>query len=141
MRPESMRQARAATPRRYPSVEEIEWHMRNGRRLRAEAIAATFGGLFRRLGREAVRPFASRAVPTPDPRGQGGVADAAFAEAATPLRSPLMAIRSSAEILRDNPDLTPAQRARFVEILLAEEQRLERMIALAFGGGGTLQGR
>lgn len=61
---------------------------------------------------------------------------------ATRLRSSLTAIRSSAEILRDNPDLPTAERARFVQILLAEESRLEQLAeriasrgARAFPGG------
>lgn len=112
--------------RSFPTPEEIERHVRNGRRLRAEAITATIRGMAGWLlsgPRGAVADVPARL----EENGE-------LPERATPLRSPLMAIRSSAEILRDNPDLTPAQRARFVEILLAEEQRLERLIARAFGG-------
>lgn len=44
------------------------------------------------------------------------------------LRTSLAAIRSAAELLRDFPTLTMEERERFVNIVLAEEQRLERMI-------------
>ncbi len=110
--------------RDFPSPEEIDRHLRNGRTLRAEATGAAARGLWRWLhgGRAAGRSLPAQ-----------GAEVGEFPEQATPLRSPLMAIRSSAEILRDNPDLTPAQRARFVAILIAEEQRLERLIARAFG--------
>lgn len=43
-------------------------------------------------------------------------------------RSSLAAIRSAAELLRDFPTLGEEDRKRFVNIVLAEEQRLERMI-------------
>lgn len=40
----------------------------------------------------------------------------------------LSSIRSSAEILRDTPDIGAAERRRFAEIVLAEEARLEAMV-------------
>lgn len=43
-------------------------------------------------------------------------------------RTSLAAIRSAAELLRDFPSLNAGERERFVNIVLAEEQRLERMI-------------
>lgn len=43
-------------------------------------------------------------------------------------RTPLCSIRSSAEILRDNPDFDSVNRDRFVTIVLAEEARLEALI-------------
>ncbi|GBD44136.1 Sensor protein SphS [bacterium HR40] len=45
------------------------------------------------------------------------------------LLTPLTAIRAIAEILRDHPELAPAERMLFVERLLAEQQRLEQCIA------------
>jgi len=44
------------------------------------------------------------------------------------LRTPLTAIRATAEILHDHPDTPPARRAQFVDILLAETERLTRLI-------------
>lgn len=102
----------------YPTPAEIEHHIVSARRIRAEAIAAAFAGLGR-IGRAALRQPADG----PD----------IAAEAATAARPPLAAIRSSAEILRDNPDMPLTQRARFIDIVLAEEARLERLIT-SLGG-------
>jgi Na+/proline symporter/signal transduction histidine kinase len=44
------------------------------------------------------------------------------------LRTPLTSIRAFSEILHDNPELDPAQRARFVGIIVKESERLTRMI-------------
>lgn len=46
----------------------------------------------------------------------------------------LSSIRASAEILRDTPDICPADRRRFAEIVLAEEARLEAMVKSLSGG-------
>ena len=43
-------------------------------------------------------------------------------------RTSLAAIRSAAELLRDFPTISAEDRERFVNIVLTEEQRLERMI-------------
>lgn len=43
-------------------------------------------------------------------------------------RTSLAAIRSAAELLRDFPTISEEDRERFVNIVLAEEQRLEKMI-------------
>lgn len=40
------------------------------------------------------------------------------------LRTPLASLRSLTEILRDYPDLTEAQRRRFLDGMLAETERL-----------------
>ncbi|WP_324733322.1 sensor histidine kinase [Pseudomonas paeninsulae] len=44
------------------------------------------------------------------------------------LRTPLTSIRAFSEILNDNPELDPAQRARFIGIIVKESERLTRMI-------------
>jgi signal transduction histidine kinase/ABC-type Fe3+ transport system substrate-binding protein len=44
------------------------------------------------------------------------------------LRTPLTSIRAFSEILRDNPDLTPAQRAEFLNVMVEEAERLTRLI-------------
>lgn len=85
--------------------EEMDAAMARARRLRAEAVAAGFA----RLRRLPARLFARRA-------------------AAHPVLSSLTALRSSAEILRDNPEIDPDQRRRLVDIVLAEEARLERLV-------------
>ncbi len=44
------------------------------------------------------------------------------------LRTPLTSIRSFSEILSDNPDLDPAERERFLTIVVKETERLTRLI-------------
>ena len=44
------------------------------------------------------------------------------------LRTPLTAIRTFSQILRDNPDLDPAERARQLGIVIRESERLTRLI-------------
>jgi Na+/proline symporter/nitrogen-specific signal transduction histidine kinase len=44
------------------------------------------------------------------------------------LRTPLTSIRTFSEILRDNPDLEPAERARQLGIVIKESERLTRLI-------------
>lgn len=44
------------------------------------------------------------------------------------LRTPLTTLRSMAEILRDYPDLSEAQRQNFLETMIAESERLNRTV-------------
>ena len=44
------------------------------------------------------------------------------------LRTPLTTLRSMAEILRDYPDLSEAQRQRFLDSMIAENERLSRTV-------------
>jgi signal transduction histidine kinase len=44
------------------------------------------------------------------------------------LKTPLTAIRSFSEILRDNPDLPDDERQRFLSIVLDETERLHQHI-------------
>jgi signal transduction histidine kinase len=53
---------------------------------------------------------------------------ASFEQLEHELRTPLASMRSLSEILRDYPDLTDAQRRRFLESMLAENERLSRTI-------------
>lgn len=58
------------------------------------------------------------------------------------LRTPLASIRSAAEILHDYPDLDGAERRRFVQLLVAESERLGNAVELLLGHLGlqrTLQ--
>lgn len=108
---------------RTPTPEEVAWHVRNAQRLRSQVIGSALRAGARRL--RAAGAQAARAVCG---AGQGSEATAA-------LRSPLTAMRCAAEILRDNPDLPPAERSRFLQVLLAEERRMEELVA------GLLEGR
>jgi len=67
--------------------------------------------------------------------GSGGAADGAFdkgdgrdSRLIHDLRSPLTSIRSFSEILRQHPELSNRQRARYLDIILSEGRRLERAI-------------
>ena len=44
------------------------------------------------------------------------------------LRTPLTSIRAFSEILHDNPDLEPAERQRFLGLVIKESERLTRLI-------------
>ena len=44
------------------------------------------------------------------------------------LRTPLTSIRALAELMRDDPDMPPAQRHEFLGIVVAETQRLSRLV-------------
>jgi hypothetical protein len=47
-------------------------------------------------------------------------------------RQPLTSIRAAAEIVRDNPDLPPELRDRFHAVVLADGERLNRLIDACF---------
>ena len=44
------------------------------------------------------------------------------------LRTPLTSIRAFAELMRDDPDMDPAQRQRFLDLLVGESERLTRLV-------------
>lgn len=104
----------------YPSDAEIAAAMRRAHTLRAEATAS---GL-RKIG-GAIRTLFRIGVKTPAPETEE-------------FRSSLTALRSSAELLRDAPEIEPAQRRRLIDIVLAEEARLERLVERRFDGGGRI---
>jgi signal transduction histidine kinase len=64
---------------------------------------------------------------SPERRFDRGAALPAL-DAADALRTPLTSIRSLSEILRDNPHLPRATRERFLGIVIAESERLDRAI-------------
>jgi signal transduction histidine kinase len=111
----------AAGPRPFVDLtpEEIDYYMRRGQKLRAEA----FADIMRAIGtalRNAAR-FATGATPA--------ASDDALAQLAGRLRTPLDSIRSSAETLRDNPNIGADDRDRVVTQMLAEEARLEALLS------------
>jgi len=55
------------------------------------------------------------------------------------LRTPLTSIRSFSEIVHDNPNLSPEERAAFLEIVIQESERLERAIAAILHEDGERQ--
>ncbi|MFO1270029.1 MAG: HAMP domain-containing sensor histidine kinase, partial [Rubrivivax sp.] len=44
------------------------------------------------------------------------------------LRTPLASIRALAELMRDEPDMEPAQRQQFIAIVVSEAERLSRLV-------------
>ncbi|MCG8357145.1 MAG: hypothetical protein MI920_16395 [Kiloniellales bacterium] len=103
------------------SPEQVEAYLAEGRRLRAEAmrnffLAAKAAGA--RLFTSSERAMAPSSGQTPD----------FLATVAGRLRTPLTSIRSSAEILRDNPDLPVEQRNRFLDMVIDEDKRLARLV-------------
>lgn len=44
------------------------------------------------------------------------------------LRTPLTSIRAFSELLRDTPDIDPDERARFLDIIVSESERLTRLV-------------
>jgi uncharacterized protein YjiS (DUF1127 family) len=83
-------------------------------------------------GRPAVRtPAGILPGGTIVPRAPEG-AGAVPADPAERLRSPLTAIRSSAEVLRDHPDLPQGQRQAFLRAVIFESERLDREIGRVF---------
>lgn len=104
--------------------EVLEFHIARGRRLRAEALAHMAGATARALSHWLAVGKARRNAPA---------GDDALSLLADQLRAPLTAIRSSAEILRDNPQLLPRQRRHFIEIVIAEDRRLTKLIDQILG--------
>lgn len=93
--------------------EMVDYYVQYGNHLRAAAMATFFAGLTRRIAQVW---------------GGGTTAKPAEQTVAERFANGLAAIRSSAEILRDTPDLAEAERARFVAIVLEEERRLARAL-------------
>jgi len=59
----------------------------------------------------------------------GAAADPPVPAAVLELRSALTSILACSEILRDYPDMPDKERARFLEAVIAEGKRLDRMVS------------
>ena len=102
------------------SPEMIDQYVRLGYQLRSKAVTEMSQRLTRRIGAFFRRgPEKAPEAGEDDPQGL----------LAHHLITPLSAIRSSAEILRDNPGIDSRERQRFVDIVLAEEARLESLLS------------
>lgn len=97
----------------WPRPDEIEAHMRLAHEMRARAAREMLGALFSIKSRPAAEPAAEEPL-------------SALSEG---LRAPLTSIRSSAEILRDHPEISPQERSRFVSNMLEAEARLEAVVS------------
>ncbi|MEL7466702.1 MAG: hypothetical protein AAFN79_21690 [Pseudomonadota bacterium] len=102
------------------SLEEIDAAMRRAHLMRSLYIGEVWRSAFAALRRLA--GFKSRP-------------DVEHAK-----RAALASLRSSAEILRDHPDIDTAQRRTLIDVVLAEEARLERLLKVA-GDPAPIHGR
>ncbi len=94
----------------------VAFYIRKGRALRARYIRDCVAGLAAAVSLVFSRP--KRKQNTKVPAEQIGEA----------LRTPLTSIRSFSEILRNHPELTQQQRSRYLDIIIEESKRLERVI-------------
>lgn len=83
-------------------------------------------------GRPAVRTPAGILPGGTIVSGAPGDAGAVPLDPAERLRTPLTAIRGSAEVLRDHPDLPHSQRQAFLRAVISESERLDREIGRVF---------
>ena len=90
--------------------EMIDHYVRVGNRMRSDMIIGAFAG----IGRLIAAPFRD---PVP---GSEALAER--------IATSLTAIRCSAELLRDAPELPEQDRSRHARIVLAEEARLEKLV-------------
>lgn len=104
-----------AEPPREISEAEIRGALQRGRRLRSRIFRRVLRKVYRTIG----EGFAALAAGRPRK-------DADNLE--HHLMTSLTALRSSAEILRDHPEIGRADRQRFLQIVLSEEARLERLL-------------
>lgn len=103
------------------TLELIRVHVSRAHTIRAQTVA----GLLRRMGSWLASAFRRPGVPP-------AVAETAghdpFALVEHELKSPLTSIRSAAEILRHNQDLPVDERNRFLDVVLHDNRRLERVV-------------
>lgn len=110
-------------PAHQPVTPElVAYYVARGQQLRAQTIAR----MARHLAAK-VRAFFAPGQRSEQPTAVGP--EDPLSVLASDFRSPLTAIRSSAEILRDNPDIDSVRRRRFVDIVLVEEARLEALVS------------
>lgn len=84
-----------------------------------------------RVAREMAEREPGRRAPAAAPSAAPGTTPTvtdSYGRAAHQLRTPLTAIRSLSEIVRDNPGLSPAERRRFLTLVVDESRRLDRAI-------------
>ena len=115
--------------------ETIDFYVRRGNRLRAQAIGATFSRLFR-LG--SFKSGSGKA-PARVPRVKTSVETQTMTVAGHTqqhLANALAGLRSSLEILRDNPEISESERVRFARAALRDEARIEFILADLMNGKG-----
>lgn len=63
-----------------------------------------------------------------------------FEEIEHELRTPLASMRSLSEIMRDYPDISEEERRQFIDMLLAENERLSRTVDRLLGSTALQHG-
>ncbi|MEM7225744.1 MAG: histidine kinase dimerization/phospho-acceptor domain-containing protein [Pseudomonadota bacterium] len=101
------------------SPQDIDHYIAKAHRLRAERYAELGRGFLAGLRRLTTRPARPVKPATPE---------LPLDEVMHELRTPLTSIRAFSEILRNHPDLTDGQRARYLDIILSDSRRMERTI-------------
>ena len=96
--------------------DQLAYYVRKGRALRAYYFRESMTGLVAAVSRFILGPKQKRDTEVRTDRlGED-------------LRTPLTSIRSFSEILRSYPDLTQQQRSRYLDLIIEESRRLERVI-------------
>ena len=103
------------------TAELIRVHVRRAHAMRAR----TFAAMLRRLAAWLTSPFRRPREPQ---AVDGAREHDPFTLVEHELKSPLTSIRSAAEILRHNQDLPIAERNRFLDALIQDNGRLEKVI-------------
>ncbi len=106
----------APTPHEI-TPEVVAYYIAKGRALRARTL--------RRMARRLATVVAGWASGRP----KLSTSDAPATQFIHELKTPLTSIRSFSEILRDHPELPDVQRTRYLDIILSESSRLERVIS------------
>ncbi|SLN75797.1 histidine kinase dimerization/phospho-acceptor domain-containing protein [Oceanibacterium hippocampi] len=107
------------------SAENLAHYIRLGQTMRSQAMR----DFMTRVGMALRNRFGRKPVL--------GAEAPVLSDIADRLAGPLTSIRSSAEILRDHPDIAASERGRFVDIVLAEEARIETLVAELLGNPGN----
>lgn len=103
------------------TAELIRIHVDRAHAIRARTVA----GILRRLGSWLASAFRRPRAPL---AVNGTAENDPFALVEHELKSPLTSIRSAAEILRHNHDLPIEERNRFLDALIQDNGRLEKVV-------------
>ena len=82
----------------------------------------------RRRPAHARRDLARCARSTASSRAWIALKDDFMSSVTHELRTPLTSIRAFAELMRDDPQMDPAQRQQFLDLIVAESERLSRLV-------------
>ncbi len=110
----------------WPRPDEIDAHVRFAHEMRSRMVHDLIGALF---------STKAKAPDAPATAEEGALST--FSER---LRAPLTSIRSSAEILRDHPEISDQERGRFLTNLLEAEARLETVVSRIMRSARTEDG-